>query len=142
MPLRRTSTDLFERVRVHSKGLLGIEEGTCYGTPALRVKKKFMARLHDNGEWLVLKLDFPSRDDLLRRNPKLFFTTDHYRGYPTVLIHLSLISDGQLQALLEDAWRLLAPKSLLREEIATPSSVSKKRTKPRRPPARGPRGSS
>lgn len=92
-----------------------MEEGTSYGTPALRVKKKFIARLHDNRGWLVLKLDFPSRDDLLSRNPKIFFTTDHSRGYPTVLVSLERISDKQLAMLLEDAWRLAAPKSVLRE---------------------------
>ena len=115
MVARRRPSDLFARVRSLALRLPGMEEGTSYGTPALRVKKKFIARLHDNREWLVLKLDFESRDDLLKRNPKLFFTTDHYRGYPTVLVALERISDKQLARLLEDAWRLAAPKSLLRD---------------------------
>ncbi len=112
MPARQSPTERFARVRSLGLKLPDTEEGTSYGTPALRVKKKFIARLHDNGEWLVLKLDFESRDDLLQRHPKIFFTTDHYRGYPIVLVNLERASDKQLAALLKDAWQLAVPKKL------------------------------
>ena len=127
MPARRPlSPDPFVRVRALALKLPGMEEGTSYGTPALRVKKKFIARLHDNREWLVLKLDFPSRDDLLQRYPKIFFTTDHYRGYPTVLVHLERISDKRPAELLKDAWSLAAPKGLLEEKLPSARRVNKK----------------
>ncbi len=35
--------------------LPGIEVGTSYGTPALRVGKKFMCRMREDGETMVLK---------------------------------------------------------------------------------------
>ena len=34
-----------------------VEEGTSYGTPALRVRGKFFARLREDGETLVVKMN-------------------------------------------------------------------------------------
>ncbi len=48
-----------------------------------------------------------------RRIPGPSFTTDHYRGYPTVLVRLATVDPGDLRDVLEQAWRLHAPKRLL-----------------------------
>jgi len=45
--------------------------------------------------------------------PKTFFTTDHYRGYPTVLVRLSSVGRERLRDILEQAWRNAAPKRLV-----------------------------
>jgi hypothetical protein len=50
----------FEDVRQMGLALPGVEEGTSYGTPALKVGKKLLARLKEDGETLVLKLGFES----------------------------------------------------------------------------------
>jgi hypothetical protein len=92
--------------------LPGVEVGTSYGTPALRVKKKFIARMWEDGETLVLKLDFDRREALLAADPAVFFTTPHYEGYPSVLIRLPKIDPARLEELLEEAWRIAAPKRL------------------------------
>jgi len=95
--------------------LPGVEEGPCYGTPGFRVRGKFLARLRDNGETLVVKCGFDERDFHMQADPETFFTTDHYRGSPTVLVRLSNVQVVDLRTLLEDAWRLLAPKRLVAE---------------------------
>jgi hypothetical protein len=43
----------------------------------------------------------------------VFFTTPHYDGYPYVLVRLAHVAPGQLRELIEDAWRLSAPKRVL-----------------------------
>jgi hypothetical protein len=93
--------------------LPGVEEGPCYGTPGFRVRRKFLARLRDRDETLVVKCGFDERDFRMQGDPDTFFTTDHYRGYPTVLVRLSRVDVTDLRALLEHAWRLLAPRRLL-----------------------------
>jgi len=40
-------------VRRLGLALPGLEEGLCFGTPALRVRGKFLARLKEDGENLV-----------------------------------------------------------------------------------------
>jgi hypothetical protein len=80
--------------------LPGVEEGTSYGTPAWRHKGKLLARLHQDGRSIVLKVGDETRDHLLQADPKTFFVTDHYVGYPMVLAHLDRLSAVDLKKLL------------------------------------------
>ncbi|MEO8451281.1 MAG: MmcQ/YjbR family DNA-binding protein [Gemmatimonadota bacterium] len=105
----------FEDVRRLFLSLPGVEEGPCYGTAGFRVRKKFLGRIWEDGVTLVVKTDFDNRDFLLRADPETFFTTDHYRGYPSVLVRLPLVREETLRELLEDAWRRAAPKSLIKK---------------------------
>jgi hypothetical protein len=93
--------------------LPGVEEGPCYGTPGWRVKKRFLARLKEDGETLVVKVGDEERDILLAADPEIFFLTPHYFGYPTVLIRLPKIRKELLREVLLRAWRRIAPKRLL-----------------------------
>jgi hypothetical protein len=103
----------FETVRQIALALPGVEEGTSYGTPAFRVRGKFMARLREDGETLVVKCDYPERDFRMEISPDAFFVTDHYLGYPMLLVRLAAVEEDDLRDLLELAWRSLAPKRLL-----------------------------
>jgi hypothetical protein len=86
--------------------LPGIEEGTSYGMPSFKLAGKFFARLRDDDTVLVVHLrSFEDRDGLLEHEPAAFFTTDHYRNYPTVLIRLAGGSKRMLSEVLMDAWR-------------------------------------
>ena len=105
-----------EQFRDIALSLPGVEEGTSYGTLAFRVGKKFLVRVREDNESLALKIGFDLRDLLLAADPKVFFTTDHYRGYPTVLVHLETIDAGRLREVLTDAWRRLAPKKLVTQQ--------------------------
>ena len=80
--------------------LPGIEEGTSYGTPAWRHKGKLLARLHQDGRSIVLKVGNATRGHLLQADPETFFITDHYIGYPMVLAHLGRLSAADLKKLL------------------------------------------
>jgi hypothetical protein len=93
----------------------GVEEGLSYGTPGFRVRGKFLARLWEDGETLVVKCGDDERDFRMKANPATFFVTEHYRGYPTVLVRLARVRQADLQAVLEEAWRRQAPKRLVKE---------------------------
>lgn len=100
-------------VRRLALALPGAEEGSSYGTPAWKVKGKLFARLHQNGEDVVLKVDFDERDFLMEAKPKVFHITDHYTDYEMVLVRLSAVSEAQLRERIEISWRRSAPKRLL-----------------------------
>ena len=100
----------FETAREIALGLPGVEEGTSYGTPAFRVRKKLIARQHQDGVSLVVRTDFDAREALLRAKPRSFFLTDHYRAYPYVLVRLGAVSKKDLAAVLAEAWRLCASR--------------------------------
>lgn len=111
----------FDTVRDLAGTLPGVEEGTSYGTPALKVRRKLMVRLKEDGQTLVLRTDFVERDHLLRANPRVFYLTDHYRDYPWVLVRLPEVARTELEELLTDAWRRVAPKRLVAEYDASSS---------------------
>jgi hypothetical protein len=110
----RRSAVTFETAREIALGLPGVEEATSYGTPALRVRKKLIARQHQDGESLVVRADFDAREALLRAKPKSFYLTDHYRAYPYVLVRLAAVSKKDLAEVLSEAWRQCAPRGLRR----------------------------
>jgi hypothetical protein len=105
----------YETVRRLALLLPGVEEGTSYGTPALKVRGKFMARLREDGETLALRLDFDEREMLMQADPEAFFLTDHYRNYPAILVRLAAVAPDLLREVLEQSWRRLAPKRLVAE---------------------------
>jgi len=79
----------------------GVEKGTSYGTPAFKLGKKLLVRLHQDGSSLVLKVGDPTRDHLLQSDPDTFFVTDHYRGYPYVLAHLDRLTAADFRKLVQ-----------------------------------------
>jgi hypothetical protein len=103
----------WKQLCTHAGRLPGVEQRTCYGTPALYVCKRFIARLKEDGETVAIKLDFADRDVLLEADPRAFYLTDHYRPYPAVLMRLGQVRKGMALELLEQAWRRAAPKRLL-----------------------------
>lgn len=105
--------------------LPGVEQGTSYGTPAIKVRGKFMARLKEDGETLVLRVSFDVRDHLLAAAPSAFYITDHYRGYPAILARLAVADPAVIQQLLEDAWRAAAPKRVVQQYNARTATTSR-----------------
>jgi len=95
--------------------LPGAEAGTSYGTPAYRVRKKLFARLREEGDTVVVKIDFEDRESFHRGDPKTFFWTDHYENYPMMLVQLDRVHPEDLRELLENAWRQEAGKRLVAE---------------------------
>jgi hypothetical protein len=99
-----------------------VEVGTCFGTPALRVRGKFMCRLRTDPDALVVRvIDRADADALLLGSPDVYFTTPHHDGHPYVLVRLDVVSEEELAELLEDAWRLRVPKRVLAAYDATRS---------------------
>ena len=91
--------------------LPGVELGTSFRTPALKVRGKGMCRLRTNPDALVLRVvDMGEREALLQGDPGVFFSTPHYDGWPYILVRLDTVDPVELSELLEDAWRVFAAK--------------------------------
>ena len=63
---------------------------------------------------LAVRCLMEKKELLLEAAPEIYFDDDHYRGYPAVLVRLDAIGEAELGALLQDAWRRVAPKSLIK----------------------------
>ena len=95
--------------------------------PAVRVCGTLVAYLPGNarsrpesaqpGEhFVVIRISYLDRAALLEENPETYFVTPHYQNYPGVLVRMRTIPpDRLLRRLLLNAYRLVAPKRLVRE---------------------------
>lgn len=130
VPGRRTRGMTWQQLCAHAARIPGVEQGTCYGTPALYVRKRFLARLKEDGDSVVVKVgDFADRDVLLEADPRAFYLTDHYRPYPTILMRLAQVPEGLAVKVLEQAWRRAAPRRLVAAHEARAAAPD--RTTPR-----------
>lgn len=109
----RAAGATFDTVRRLAGALPGAEEGTSYGTPAFRVAGKLFARLREDGESLLVRVDFDERKMLMAAAPEIYFITDHYRDWPSVLVRLAAIDADELRDVLTRSWRRMASKRLL-----------------------------
>ena len=62
---------------------------------------------------LAVRCAMDRKEMLIEAAPDRFFQDDHYRGYTGVLIRLAVIEPDELAGLLQEAWRMVAPKPLL-----------------------------
>ena len=97
----------FDRVRQIGCAFPGVETGTCYGQPALKIGTKMFACIssHRSTEpgTLVVRTDFDRRAELLAEAPGIYYLTDHYVGYPAILVRLKKIKPDALRGLLAGA---------------------------------------
>ena len=100
----------YEQVRKMALELEGVEEGTSYGTAALKVEGKLFARLKEDGVTLVLGTTFEERDGLMAEEGETYFLTDHYLNYPWVLVRLKRVKESALRELVTRAWKLAREK--------------------------------
>ncbi len=121
----------FETVRKLVRELPGVVEGTSYGTPAFRAGKTLFVRQHQDGESLVVRIEHDQRAMRMRAAPETFYITDHYLNYPWMLVRLASIDQDDLRDLLEESWRLSAPKRFL--SAPDPRDKTAKRGSSRKP---------
>jgi len=119
-PKKRPRPVTFAVARRLALALPGVVEGTSYRTPAFRVAGRFFFRLREHGASLAVRIDFDTREALLQANPRAFFFTDHYRGYPAMCVRLSTVRRPELKALLEQSWRCVAPRRLAAPRVSKP----------------------
>jgi len=117
----------FDTVRKIGLALPGVEEGTAYGSPALKVRGKLLAcvpvsRSAEPGS-LAVRVGFDDRTELLAAAPDVFYVTDHYLDYNAVLIRLSRISPDVLRDLLGMAHKFVTADGARR----SPSRKRRKR---------------
>jgi hypothetical protein len=102
----------FDAVRRAGLGLPGAEAGTMYGAPALKVNGQMFVCLasHSSAEphSLVVRLSFDARDALIADDPATYYVTDHYLGYPSVLVRLDRVHPDALADLVRTGWRYVS----------------------------------
>src|SRR5947209_3543847 len=108
------STINFDTVRKIGLALPGVEASTAYGAPALKIRGKLLACLptHRSAEpgSLVVRVGFDDRAELLAAAPDVYYVTDHYLNYTSVLVRLSRVTPDVLRDLLGMAHKFVTAR--------------------------------
>jgi len=110
VPSRRPAVT-FDLVRRLGAALPGVEEGTAWGVPALKLHGALLACMASNKSaepnTLVVRIGVEQRDAMIADDPQTYYLKPHYVGYPCVLVRLGNISRDALADLLQAGWRFV-----------------------------------
>jgi len=102
------------------------ERGSAYGMPAFRTGGKFLTRIRDEDDSIVIHLDsFDERDLLIEMDPQTFFFTDHYRNHAMVLARIATVPADWLTAMMARRWRRVASKALQKTHPVVTGEVAR-----------------
>ena len=103
----------FAKIERLARAFPGAVTSTSYGTPAIKVGKKLILRMHQKEDAIVMMLaTVKKQSELIAQDPMAFYITDHYADYAAVLIRPTIEID-RLRVLFESAWRRAASKKQL-----------------------------
>ena len=112
MPRKPIDIDV---VRELALALPEVEESTSWGATAFKVRGRMFAceAVHSSAEdrTLMVRLDAMLRDELLEREPDVYYLTPHYAPFPTVLVRLDRVSRASLRKLLGTAHLFIDSKA-------------------------------
>jgi hypothetical protein len=104
----------FQVVLEAAKSLPDIEQTATRGASALTLRGKLLAcqAIHKSAERnsIVVKIPMEERDELIAAEPDVYYLTEHYVNYPSVLVRLSKINRDALRDLLGMAHRFASAK--------------------------------
>ena len=100
----------FNDVRKIALSMPDVIETKAYGMPAFKAGKKRFAgqpvpRPEVETNSLGVHMGFAERDRRMDSRPDVYYVTDHFAGYPAVLVRLSNVTRAELRELLGAAWR-------------------------------------
>ncbi|PLP56433.1 hypothetical protein CYK37_25440 [Mesorhizobium loti] len=117
---------VFGRLKRAVRGLPDIVETTSYGTPALKAGKKLLTRVKD-AETAVVMCPLDEKEMLLQAASDIYFETDHYKGWPALLVRMTVVSDEELRHRMERTWLAQVPKTKAEAWLAEREKTSRKR---------------
>jgi hypothetical protein len=102
-----------------ARSLPGSEEGTSWGTRALKIDGQMFACIPTNKSAepgsLAVRVDFVQRDELLAADPDTYYLKEHYVNYPCVLVRLARIHDDALRDLLRMGYEFVRTRKKRRK---------------------------
>lgn len=93
--------------------LPGVEQGTSYGRPALKLRGRMLAAGGKADDHFVLSATLDEIEMLKDTDPACFYQTPHYEGWPAVLVRYATADPDRIAALIERAWQRGASKAQL-----------------------------
>ena len=90
----------------------GAEDSTLHGGRCIRVRGHWIVNANQDPDALALALDLGTVAFLMETEPRTYYQTPHFEGWPGLMVRLDRIGDEELALRIENAWRFKAPKRL------------------------------
>lgn len=104
----------FEPVRQLALTFPHASDGLSHNdTPSVKIKKNLLCRLHENGEWIVIRTDFESRAMFLDKYPESCLITPHFLKYPYLAVYISSYRITMIKEILESGYLAITRKHKL-----------------------------
>jgi len=120
MAVRSAVKPTFATVKKIALALPDVEEGTAYGSPALKLHGQLLACIPTNKaaepDSVVVRVDFAQRDELLAAEPDVYYLKPHYVDYACVLVRLKRIHPDALRDLLAMSWKFVNSKAKIKRK--------------------------
>ena len=101
----------FKWIEKLARSFPGADVSGSYGTPSIKFGKKLVLRMHQKEDAIVLLPDtVDEQQELIQRDPMTFYITDHYVGYPAVLVRPT-VDKSVFRDQMERSWRRAVRKS-------------------------------
>lgn len=85
--------------------LPGVETGTTYGKPSLKLRGRMLAATTaPDPRSFVLHAPVEEKEILIATDPETFWETDHYHGWSAVLVRYGTPATERIELLLARAW--------------------------------------
>ena len=96
--------DSWESVLAFALTLPDTEESTSYGRPAVKVRSKaFVYPGREQGSFAI-SCPLDEKELLMETDPETFWETDHYRGWPAVLVRYRSSERDRIETVIQRAW--------------------------------------
>ena len=86
-----------------------------WGHPTLRVGAKMFAAGSPDSETMSVKATKEDQTALIAGDPETFSVAPYVGRYGWVQVNLSTVDPAELRELIVEAWRLTAPKKMVKE---------------------------
>jgi len=87
------------------------EDSTLHGGRCIRLRGQWIVNTGREPDVLALALDMETVEFLKETEPKTYFQTPHYEGWPAVLVRYQAADDDRLREQIDKAWVRRASKT-------------------------------
>jgi hypothetical protein len=99
------------------------EEHDHFGRPSFRVRGKIFVTVHEDGKGANLKLPRDEHEALVGSRPDVFGTVTWGQLIRTSVV-LAVVERDELAELVEEAWRAVAPRSVVADRVGQRQRVA------------------
>lgn len=89
----------------------GAEDSTLHGGRCIRMRGHWIVNDNADPTALALALDRETVDFLMATEPRAYFQTPHFEGWPAVLVRYEAADEDRLREQIDKAWARRATKA-------------------------------